>query len=263
MKNILAIYRRELSSNFVSPIAYVVIGVFLVIVGLVFYFGIFTQLITKVMQYKMQAQQSGQGGDIDMPFLLIQQLMGFAATISLFMVPMLTMGSYAEERKRGTMEMLMTSPITELQIVLGKFLSGLTLYGLLVLPTLAYHLYIAKFSDPSFPWRIMWSAYLGIMLLGAVLIALGLFISSLTENQIIAGVVTFAVSLLLWLVNMFAADTSTTMGKSLEYLSVIRHYEDFTRGIIDTTSLVFYVSLTLLGLFLTWQSLNSMRWRRA
>ena len=263
MKNILAIYRRELSSNFVSPIAYVVIGVFLVIVGLVFYYGIFNQLITKVMQYKQQASQSGQGGDIDMPFLLIQQLMGFAATISLFMVPMLTMGSYAEERKRGTMEMLMTSPITELQIVLGKFFSGLTLYGLLVLPTLAYHLYIAKFSDPSFPWRIMWSAYLGIMLLGAVLIALGLFISSLTENQIIAGVVTFAVSLLLWLVNMFAADTSTTMGKALEYMSVIRHYEDFTRGIIDTTSLVFYVSLTLLGLFLTWQSLNSMRWRRA
>ena len=259
MKNILAIYRRELSSNFVSPIAYVVIGVFLVIVGLVFYFGIFTQLVTKVVQYKMQAMQSGQGGDIDMPFLLIQQLMGFAATISLFMVPMLTMGSYAEERKRGTMEMLLTSPITELQIVLGKFFSGLTLYGLLVLPTLAYHLYLAKFSDPSFPWRIMWSAYLGIMLLGSVLIALGLFISSLTENQIIAGVVTFAVSLLLWLV----ADTGTSWGKSLEYLSVIRHYESFTRGVIDTTSLVFYVSLTLLGLFLTWQSLNSMRWRRA
>ena len=139
MKNILAIYRRELSSNFVSPIAYVVIGVFLVIVGFVFYFKISIPLITEVIGYRNRAMQSGQAVDIDMPVLLIQQLMGFAATVSLFMVPMLTMGSYAEERKRGTMEMLLTSPITELQIVLGKFFSGLTLYGLLVLPTLAYH----------------------------------------------------------------------------------------------------------------------------
>ncbi|MFN7927097.1 MAG: ABC transporter permease [Blastocatellia bacterium] len=263
MKNIIAIYRRELGSYFVSPIAYSVIGVFLAIVGLVFYFGMFTRIITDVMRYKMQAMQSGQAGDIDVAMILLQQLMGFAATVSLFMVPMLTMGSYAEERKRGTMEMLMTSPLTEWQIVLGKFLSGLTLYILLIAPTLVFNLFVAKFSDPSYPWRIMWSAYLGLILLGAVLIALGLFISSLTENQIVAGVVTFAVALLLWIINIFASDASSTMGQALQYLSVIRHYEDFTRGVIDTTSLVFYLTLTALGLFLTWQSLNSMRWRRA
>src|SRR5438132_7051980 len=100
MKNIIAIYRRELGSYFVSPIAYSVIGVFLGIVGLVFYFGMFSRIITDVMRYRMQAMQSGQAGDIDVPLILIQQLMGFAATVSLFMVPMLTMGSYAEERKR-------------------------------------------------------------------------------------------------------------------------------------------------------------------
>ena len=183
MKNIIAIYRRELGSYFVSPIAYAVIGVFLGIVGLVFYFGMFSRIITDVMRYRMQAMQSGQAGDIDVPLILIQQLMGFAATVSLFMVPMLTMGSYAEERKRGTMEMLMTSPLTEWQIVLGKFCSGLTLYALLIAPTLVFNLYIAKFSDPSFPWRIMWSAYLGLILLGAVLIALGLFISSLDRKS--------------------------------------------------------------------------------
>jgi ABC-2 type transport system permease protein len=197
------------------------------------------------------------------PLILLGQLMGFAATVSLFMVPMLTMGSYAEERKRGTMEMLMTSPLTEWQIVLGKFFAGLTLYVLLIAPTLVFNVYISRFSDPSFPWRILWSSYLGLVLLGAVLIAIGLFISSLTENQIVAGVVTFAVALLLWIINIFASNAGTTLGKILQHLSVIRHYEDFTRGVIDTTSLVFYVTLTVLGLFLTWQSLNSMRWRRA
>ncbi|MBL8208257.1 MAG: ABC transporter permease [Blastocatellia bacterium] len=265
MRNILAIYRRELSSYFVSPIAYIVIGVFLAISGLLFYFGTFGArgLITQVMQYRMQAMQSGSGGDIDVPFIIIQQLMGFAATVSLFMVPMLTMGGYAEERKRGTMEMLMTSPITELQIVLGKFFAGLTLYALLIAPTLVYNLYVAKFSDPSFPWRIMWSSYLGLLLLGSVLIALGLLISSLTESQIIAGVGTFAIALFLWLINAFAPSTGTIIGQVLQYLSVIQHYEEFTRGVIDTTSVIFYVSLTVLCLFLTLQSLNSMRWRRA
>jgi ABC-2 type transport system permease protein len=263
MNNIIAIYRRELGSYFVSPIAYCVIGVFLAIVGLVFYFGIFTRTIEGVMSYRMQAMQSGQAGDIDVPLILLGQLMGFAATVSLFMVPMLTMGSYAEERKRGTMEMLMTSPLTEWQIVLGKFFAGLTLYVLLIAPTLVFNVYISRFSDPSFPWRILWSSYLGLVLLGAVLIAIGLFISSLTENQIVAGVVTFAVALLLWIINIFASNAGTTLGKILQHLSVIRHYEDFTRGVIDTTSLVFYVTLTVLGLFLTWQSLNSMRWRRA
>jgi ABC-2 type transport system permease protein len=159
--------------------------------------------------------------------------------------------------------MLMTSPITELQIVLGKFFAGLTLYAMLMAPTLIYHVYISRFSDPSFPWRILGSSYLGILLLGAVLISLGLLISSLTESQIIAGVGTFAAALLLWIINSFAPGPGTILGQVLQYLSVIQHYESFTRGVIDTTSLIFYVSFTILCLFLTLQSLNSMRWRRA
>jgi ABC-2 type transport system permease protein len=263
MRNILAIYRRELGSYFASPIAYIVIGVFLSITGLLFYYGIFSQIIQQVMQYRMQAQQQGQSGDIDIPSILIQQLMGFAATVSLFMIPMLTMGSYAEEKKRGTMEMLMTSPITELEIVLGKYFAGLTVFSIMMAPTIIYHLFIAKYSDPSFPWRIMWASYLGILLLGSVLIAIGTFISSLTENQIVAAVVTFAIALFLWIINSLTSNAGTAVGKILNYLSVIKHYQDFTSGMIDTTSLVFYVTLTILALFLTWLSLNSMRWRRA
>ncbi len=263
MRNIIAIYRRELGSYFASPIAYIVIGVFLSITGLLFYFGIFSQIITQVMQYRMQAMQQGQSGDIDVPSILIQQLMGFAATVSLFMIPMLTMGSYAEEKKRGTMEMLMTSPITELEIVLGKYLAGLTVFSIMMAPTIIYHLFIAKYSDPSFPWRIMGASYLGILLLGSVLVAIGTFISSLTENQIVAAVVTFAIALFLWIINSLTSNAGTVTGKILNYFSVIKHYQDFTSGMIDTTSLVFYVTLTILALFLTWLSLNSMRWRRA
>ena len=260
MRNILAIYRRELGSYFASPIAYIVIGVFLFITGYVFYDKMLSPIITQVMQYRMQAMQQGQSGDIDVPLELIRSLMGFAATVSLFMIPMLTMGSYAEEKKRGTMEMLMTSPITELQIVLGKYFAGLTLFLIMIAPTLFYQFFIAKFSDPSFPWRIMWASYLGILLLGSSLIAIGTFISSLTENQIVAVVLTFAACLILWLIG---GDTGTLTGKALNYFSVIRHYGDFVSGMIDTTSLVFYITLTILMLFLTWLSLNSMRWRRA
>src|SRR5215510_9771660 len=180
MKGILAIYRRELGSYFVSPIAYVVIGFFLALTG---YF--FSDLVGRVIEYSFQMQmRGGQFGappPIDAPMLIIRNFAGFVTTILLFLVPMLTMGVYAEERKRGTMEMLMTSPITEFQIVIGKFLASEALLALMLAPTLIYQIWMAQFSEPAIPWKVLWSGYLGIFLLGSVLIALGSFISALTE----------------------------------------------------------------------------------
>ena len=258
MKGMLAIYRREMGSYFVSPIAYIVIGFFLLVAGYFFYVYL-TSIIERAMM--MQMRQMSQ--EMDVPGLVIRYFFGAISFIILFMIPMLTMGSYAEERKRGTMELLMTSPLAEWHIVLGKFLAALSLFLIMLAPTFIYQLIMAGYSDPGLPWRVLLSSYLGTLLLGAVLIAIGSFISALTESQIIAAVATFAVFLLLWVLDFGAGRAGTTAGEILQYLSILRHYDDFTRGVIDTSSVVFYVSLTALGLFLTLRTLDSMRWRRA
>jgi ABC-2 type transport system permease protein len=239
-----------------------VIGFFLLITGY-FFSNILSFIMQQAMMAAMQSQQGQAPPDIDVPSLVIRNFTGIVSTIVLFMIPMLTMGVYAEERKRGTMEMLMTSPITELQIVLGKYLASLALFLVMLLPTMIYHLVMARYSDPALPWKVLLSGYLGIFLLGAVLLAIGGFISSLTESQIVAGVVTFVVFLLLWVIDFGARGSTTWWGETLQYMSVLRHFEDFTRGVIDTTGLVFYLSMIALGLFLTLRTLDSMRWRRA
>jgi ABC-2 type transport system permease protein len=263
MKGILAIYRRELGSYFVSPIAYIVIGLFLVVTGY-FFSNILGILVERAAMAQMQAMQGrGAPPDVDVPGLVIRNFVGVISTMLLFLMPMLTMGVYAEERKRGTMEMLMTSPITEFQIVIGKYLALLTLYASMLAPTLVYHLVMGMYSEPPLPWRIVWAGYLGVFLLGAVLLALGSFISSLTENQIVAGVITFVLFLMLWVLDMGVRGLTGAAGEIVKYLSILQHYEEFSQGVIDTSSVIFYLSAILLGLFLTLRSLDSMRWRRA
>ena len=261
MKGILAIYRREMGSYFASPIAYIVIGFFLLITGYFFY-NILSIFVIRQEMMAMQASRMGTPPEMDVPSLVLRNFMSVVSTIILFMIPMLTMGVYAEERKRGTMEMLMTSPLTEMQIVIGKFLASFSLYTLMLAPTLIYQLIMARYSDPGMPWRVMWSGYLGVLLLGAVLVALGSFISSLTESQIIAAVITFVAFLLLWVLDI-GAGAGSEPNEALQYLSILRHFDDFSRGVIDTSSVIFYLSLTALGLFLTLRTLDSMRWRRA
>ena len=262
MKNILAIYRREMGSYFVSPIAYIVVGVFLVVCGYVYY-RILADVIEASMMAQMQAARMGGPTQTDVPGQVLRYFFGWASNIIVFMIPMLTMGIYAEERKRGTMELLMTSPITEWQIVVGKFFAALSLFACMLAPTLLYHIVAALYSEPGLPWRLVWSGYLGLLLLGAVLVAIGSFISSLTESQIIAIVVTFAVFILLLVLNFGSRSAGATMGDILQYLSVMRHFDDFSRGVIDTSSVIFYLSFVGVALFLTLRTLDSMRWRRA
>jgi gliding motility-associated transport system permease protein len=263
MRGILAIYRRELSGYFVSPIAYIVIGFFLVATGLVFY--IFLKwYMGQAMRMMMQASQMGMPPEFDVPSLVIRNFVALIGTFVMpLLMPMLTMGVYAEERKRGTMEMLMTSPLTEFQIVIGKFAASLTFFALMLAPTLIYYLMIGPYSDPGLPWRIVGAGYLGLFLLGAALISLGSFISSLTENQIIAGVVTFVLFLLLLFLDIAMRDSVSVATGIFKYLSILQHHETFAQGVIDTSSVLFYVSATASGIFLTLRNLDSMRWRRA
>ncbi|MBI4470908.1 MAG: ABC transporter permease subunit [Acidobacteria bacterium] len=262
MRGLLAIYRREMGGYFVSPIAYVVVGIFLLLAGYFFY-NILSILVERSFMAQMQAQRFGQPPEMDVPSMVFRNFFGIVSTIILFLIPMLTMSLYAEERKRGTLELLMTSPITELQIVMGKFLAALCLFVVMLLPTLGYHILMGLYSEPAPPWRVMCSGYLGVFLLGAALISLGSFISSLTESQIIAAVMTFALFLLLWVLDAGVRGATTASGEVLQYLSILRHFDDFAQGVIDTSSLVFYVSLSGLGIFLTLRTLDAMRWRTA
>lgn len=204
----------------------------------------------------------GMHPNIDVTMEVMRAFFGLLSTLVLFLTPMLTMGVFSEERKRGTMELLMTSPVTEMQIVLGKFLASLTLFGIMLLPTAGYLIFTYARSEPVPPWRMLIAGYIGIILLGGCLLALGSFISSLTENQLIAAVLTFAAFLIVWVIDL-GRNAGGTAGDVMQYLSVIRHYDDFTRGVIDTSSLIYYVSFIILFVFLTVRAVDSMRWRRA
>lgn len=261
MKSLYAIYRKEMGHYFVSPVAYVVVGVFLALSA--FFFNYFlSAVMQQALQMQMQEMEMGMHPNIDVTMEVMRAFFGLLSTLVLFLTPMLTMGVFAEERKRGTMELLMTSPVTEIQIVLGKFLASLTLFAIMLLPTAGYLIFTYVRSEPVPPWRMLIAGYVGILLLGGCLLALGSFISSLTENQLIAAVLTFAAFLIVWVIDL-GRNAGGGAGDVLQYLSVIRHYDDFTRGVVDTSSLIYYVSFIIFFVFLTVRAVDSMRWRRA
>lgn len=261
MRSFYAIYRKEMGHYFVSPIAYVVIATFVLITAILFSVDLNYEIL-QAQRQQMQGMQYGMPANFDIPSAVLRGFFGLFSTLVLFLTPMMTMGVYADERKRGTMELLMTSPITEAQIVLGKFAASLTLFSVMLAPTLAYVAFLFLHSDPAPPWRILAGGYAGILLLGGSVLALGAFISSLTENLIIAAVLTFLATLLIWLLNI-GQNMGGVLGSTLAYLSLINHYDDFTRGIVDTSSLIYYFSFIILFIFLTVRSVDSMRWRRA
>lgn len=254
MRNVLAVVGREMRSYFASPIAYVVLTVF------VFLSGVFFQMyLSRVYLYALQVQQFGGGQPIDMPGLVSQTFLNVLGLVLLFILPMTTMGLFSEEKKRGTMELLLTLPLTDFQVVLGKFLAAVSFYLVMLLTTLVPMSTIFFFSDPA--WGPIATGYLGLVLYGLALLSIGLFISSLTENQIIAGVISFGVIFLLWLLDLVAQNSGTTTGAVLNYLSILAHLDDFMGGVLVTSHVIFYLSLTALGLFLTYRAVDALRWK--
>ncbi len=254
MKNILAIWQREMKSYFVSPIAYAVLTVFVFISGLFFYGN-----LTYIAQATMMQSQFGQGSPpVDVPGIVSRQFFQTIAVILLFMIPMLTMGLFAEEKRRGTIELLLTTPVGNFQAMIGKYLASLSLY-LIALIGSAVTISPLFFYQPD--WKPILGGYLGLLLYGAALLAFGLFISSLTENQIVACVIMFGIILVLWLTSMLTAGSQGALRDVLNYLSVIDHLDEFIKGVIDTTHVVFYLTFAFFGLFLTYRSLESLRWK--
>ncbi len=255
MQNILAIWQREMKSYFVSPIAYVVLTVFLALGGFFFY-----NILTYMVQSTMMQAQFGQGSPpVDVPGIVSRQFFGTVSVLLLFLIPMLTMGLFAEEKKRGTIELLLTTPVGNFQAMMGKYLASLTFLLIMFLSSGLTISALFMYGQPE--WKPILGGYLGMFLYGAALLAVGLFISTLTENQIVAGVITLGVILVLWLVDSFAAGASGVMKDVLSYLSVISHLDDFIKGVIDTTHVIFYLTFAFFGLFLTYRSLESLRWK--
>jgi ABC-2 type transport system permease protein len=255
MQNILAIWQREMKSYFVSPIAYVVLVIFLFLMGLFFYGN-----LMELVQYSMMQAQMGQAGQsLDVPAYVTRSLFQTTSVILLFLIPMLTMGLFSEEKKRGTIELLLTTPVGNFQAMIGKYLASLTFLLTLFVSSMLTISPLFIYSEPY--WKPILSGYLGLFLYGAALLALGLFISTLTENQIVAVVVTFGISLVLWLFSIFGSSATGATKDVIDYLSVISHLDDFMKGVIDTSHIIYYVTFAFVGLFLAYRSLESTRWK--
>lgn len=254
MRNALIICRKELRSYFVSPIAYVLLVMFALIFGL--FFWLFLQRFVFIGQEMMMR---GQMYPMNINDELIRPLLSNASVMALFFIPMITMRLFAEEKRSGTIELLVTSPIRDTEIVVGKWLAAVTLYAIMLVFTGLSLLFLFKYGSPD--WKPLLVGYLGLLLQAGALLAIGTFISTLTKNQIIAGAATFAISLILWVIEWPSEFESATWAKVLSYLSIVTHFESFGRGVLDTKDAIFYATVIFLGLFLTARSMESLRWR--
>jgi ABC-2 type transport system permease protein len=254
MKQVLLICNKEFKSYFSSPIAYLLMAFF----GLIFGYGLYTATY-QTMQMSLRSQMMGGAQPINLNNEIISPLLGFASTIALFLIPMITMRLIAEEKKTGTIELLLTSPVKDYQIILGKWMGAMALF-LCVLAMSAINIaMLFAWGKPD--WQPVLVAYLGLILQGGCLLAIGEFISTMTKNQIIAGGVTFFVCLLLWLLSWSTAFETTATSQVLNYLSIVTHFDNFAKGLLDSKDVIFYVSMIFFGLFLTSRSMESLRWR--
>jgi ABC-2 type transport system permease protein len=255
MRNILAIAHKELRSYFASPIGYIVLGVFALLYGF-FYITMLNYFVRQSMQ---MAQFGGGPEAMNVNQVMIRPLLQNVTILLLFLMPMVTMRSYAEEKRSGTMELLLTSPLKDIEIILGKFLGALALWGAALAISFIHLGLLFYFGNPE--WKPIATAYLGLLLMGGCFISVGLLVSSLTSNQIVAGMATFGVFLFLWVINWIGSFSGPTLDKLTQYLSIIDHFDDFSKGVLDTSHLVYYVSFITFGLFLTARSVDSERWR--
>jgi ABC-2 type transport system permease protein len=254
MSNILAIAHKELKSYFSSPIAYIVIGLFALVYG--YFYAVMLQYFVRAsMQMGQMGGQQAMNINQDMLRPVVQNI----TVVMLFLLPMITMRTYSEEKRSGTIELLLTSPLTDFQIIMGKFLGAMGLYAAMLVATLPHMAVLFVYGSPE--WKPLVTSYLGLLLMGGCFISLGLFISSLTKNQIVAAAITFSTFLLLWVVSWIGSFSSGWITDTTAYLSIIEHLDDFTKGVIDTSHLVYYVSFITFGLFLTAKSVDSERWR--
>ena len=238
MRNIWVIFKRELSSYFVSPIAYVVGAAFLVLAGLFFVLPFFF-------------------GQLDAS---LRNWMSSVVVLLLFIAPMFTMKLIAEEKQSGTIELLLTSPLRDWELVIGKFLAAVGLWVAILLITLIYVVILRIFGNPD-PIPLA-SGYLALLLMGAAMMAVGVLASSLSPNQIVAVVVAFAILLVLWVANAMSNvfGTGTLLGNIFDYVAITKHQDDLMKGVVDSRDIVYYLSIVIACLFISTRLIEARRW---
>ncbi|MHB9031298.1 MAG: ABC transporter permease [Candidatus Latescibacterota bacterium] len=261
MRNALAVYVREVRSYFTSPIFYILAFVFMVVIGNTFK-DVFFDFATRTMQALRMAQNYRMNIPLGSVNMVAQNMFSYINFLFLLVVPLLTMRLYAEERKTGTMELLMTSPITTLQVMMGKFFSALTIYTVMLALTLFFNIIMMIESGGKLDWGPVISSYLGSLLLGGAIISIGMFFSSLTENQIVAAATTMATVMGLWLLIQTSRFLDPPFSDFIRFLSLSEHMESFTIGFIGLQHIVYFLSVTAFGLFLTGITIESTRWRQ-
>ena len=254
MRNVWVILRKELRSYFVSPVAYLLLAMFAVIFGFFFW-----NILGFFVREGIESMMRGQTFPMNLNERVIRPLLSNISVVGLFLIPLITMRLFAEEMRTGTIELLATSPVTDLQVILGKWIAAMILYGGMLLLGAVNFVFLFRYGHPD--WKPLAIGYLGLLLQAGALLALGTFISTLTKNQIIAGAVTFALSLLLYILEWVTGFDTSTSARVISYMSIITHFESFSKGLLDSKDAIFYLSLIFLGLFLTSRSMESLRWR--
>jgi ABC-2 type transport system permease protein len=240
MKNISAIFVREIRSYFTSPVAYVILIVFSLLTG--FFFAAYFNWATR---YGGEANMRG----------IFQNM----SITMLFVVPLITMRLFAEEKRSGTIELLMTSPITDTEVVIGKFAASLALFTLMLASTILCPLFLMTYSQPDLsPMAV---GYLGLFLLGCAFLSLGMVASSITKNQIVAALISFVILLGLWTIGWMSSAVGSNVSKVFSFISLVDHFEDFSKGVIDTKHVLYYVSFAIFCLFFSVKMLQSSRWK--
>ena len=255
MKNSWIIAKRDLGSFFNSPIFYVITTVFLIIYSYIF--------VNILSFFSMQSMQSGQfqqmGIALNINEMVIEPSFQNMAVVLLLIIPIVTMRSFAEEKKSKTFRLLLSSPVDLKEIIWGKFLACMIVITLMVLISSYSIGFLFMIGEPDIGPVL--TGYLGILLTAGCYVSVGIFASSLTENQIVAAVITFGFSLFMWVIGWGAQTANSATGQVLEYLSVVEHMDRFLKGIIETSDLAYYLSFIIFGLFLCYRTLDSNRWR--
>jgi gliding motility-associated transport system permease protein len=255
MRNAWTVAKRDLGSYFNSPIFYVVTTVFLVIYSFIFF-----QILTFFSFQSVQAAQfQGMNVGLNLNDMVIEPSFHNMAVTLLLIIPVLTMRSFADEKKSKTYALLLSSPIQLKEIIFGKFIACMTVVTVMVLLSSYCVWSLLLLGEPEIGPII--TSYLGILLMAGCYVGMGVFASSLTDNQIIAAVIAFGMSLFMWIIGWAAQAASAEMGEVLQYLSLVDHMQRFLKGIVDTSDVVYYLSFILFTLFLTHRVLDSERWR--
>jgi ABC-2 type transport system permease protein len=261
MRHALAIARRELRSYFVSPIAYVAMTMFVFLSG-AFFSNMLVHYVRQAMLADRQIERLGRSDlQLDVPTVVLGEFFRNEAFILLLVLPLLTMGLVTDERRKGTLELLLTSPLRAWEVVAGKFLGAFSMFAVILLPTLPFSYFLAQ--GGSWEPGIVAAGYLGLLMIGAAQIGIGLFVSSLCENVLVSAFGTYGILVALNFVDTSASVAESIWVEFIQFLSFFSHYQNFSRGVVALSDVVYFATYLAFALFLTDRSLQAIRFKRS